>query len=78
MFDVIFGLYNPFPLDPRRPLHILYIMFIETYHCSKGILGLRGKHLKKQTERPRFHFPMANITILRIIRTHVQKEYRKV
>ena len=39
-----------FPLDPRRPLHMLY-MFIATCHCPKGILGLGGgggggKHLK--------------------------------
>ena len=39
------------PLDPRRPLHMLY-MFIATCHCPKGILGPGvgggggGKHLK--------------------------------
>ena len=38
---------TPFPLDLRRPLHMLY-MFIATCHCQKGILGLggEGKHLK--------------------------------
>ena len=46
MCDVFFGLYNPFhPLDPRRPLHMLY-MFIATYHCPKGILGLGGEASK--------------------------------
>ena len=35
---------TPSPLDPRRPLHMLY-MFIATSHCQKGILGLGG-HLK--------------------------------
>ena len=32
---------TPSPLDPRRPLHMLY-MFIATCHCPKGILGLGG------------------------------------
>ena len=32
----------PTPLDPRRPLHMLY-MFITTCHCPKVILGLGGK-----------------------------------
>ena len=29
------------PLDPIRPLHMLY-MFIARCHCPKGILGLGG------------------------------------
>ena len=42
IFDVFFRLYNPFaPLDPRRPLHMLYIC-IATLNCPKGILGLGG------------------------------------
>ena len=46
MFDVFFGFYNPFPpLDPRRPLHMLY-MFKATCHCPKGILGLGRKASK--------------------------------
>ena len=54
IFEVFFRLYNPFaPLDPRRPLHMLYIC-IATFNCPKGILGLGGgKHLK-QTERRQF------------------------
>ena len=32
---------TPSPLDPRRPLHMLY-MFIATCHYPKGILGLGG------------------------------------
>ena len=37
----------PPPLDPRRPLHRLYIC-IAAFNCPKGILGLGGggKHLK--------------------------------
>ena len=35
MFDVIFGFYKPFPLNPRRPLHMLY-MFIATCHFQRA------------------------------------------
>ena len=31
----------PPPLDPRHPLHMLY-MYIGAYHCPKGILGRGG------------------------------------
>ena len=55
MIDVFFRLYNPFPpLDARRPLHMLYI-YIMTFICPKGILGLVGESIKKQTERHQFH-----------------------
>ena len=55
IFDVFFRLYNPFPpLDPRRPLHMLYIC-IATFNCPKGILGLGGESISKQTERCQFH-----------------------
>ena len=40
------------PLDPRRPLHMLYIC-IATFNCPKGILGLGGgKHLKTNCKTP--------------------------
>ena len=43
------------PLDPRRPLHMLYIC-IATHNCPKGILGPGGGEAsKKQTERRQFH-----------------------
>ena len=43
------------PLDPRRPLHMLYIC-IATFNCPKGILGLGwGGSISKQTERRQFH-----------------------
>ena len=55
IFDVFFRLYNPFaPLDPRRPLHMLCIC-IATFSCPKGILGLGGQSIQKQTERRQFH-----------------------
>ena len=66
MCDAFFGLYNAFPLDPRRPLHMLYI-FIGTYHCPKAKL--------KDTD---FIFPVTSVTVLGVFRTHAQKEYRNV
>ena len=76
IFDVFFPLYNPFPpppLDPRRPLHKLYIC-IATFNCPKGILGLGGKASKNKLKDASFIFSMANVTILNIFRTHAQKE----
>ena len=36
--------FPPPPLDPRRPLHMLYIC-IATFNCPKGILGLGGESI---------------------------------
>ena len=78
MLDAFFRLYNLFlPLDPRRPLHMLYIN-IGTFNCPKGILGLGGKASKIKLKDASFIFSMTNFTILSIFRTHAQKEYRKV
>ena len=78
IFDVFFRLYNPFPpLDPRRPLHMLYIC-IATFNCPNGILGLGGKVTKNKLKDASFIFSMANVTILSIFRTYAQKEYRNV
>ena len=75
---VFFPLYNPFPppppLDPRRPLHMLYIC-IATFYCPKGILGLGGgggggggEASKNKLKDASFIFSMTNITILSIFR----------
>ena len=78
IFNVFFRLYNPPPpLDPRRHLHMLYI-FIATFKCPKGILGLGGKASKNKLKDASFIFSMTNVTILSIFRTHAQKKYRKV
>ena len=78
IFDVFFRLYNPFPpLDPRRPLHMLYICIV-TFNCPKGILGLGGGEASKnKLKDASFIFSMTNVTILSIFRTHAQREYRK-
>ena len=52
-------------------------MFIETYHCPKGILGLGGRASKIKLKDTSFIFSMTNATILSIFRDHAQKEYRK-
>ena len=65
------------PLDPNCPLHTLE-MFIATCRCPKGILGLGGKASEHKLKDTIFIFPMTNVTILGVFRTHVQKEYGKV
>ena len=51
-----FAYTTPFPLDPRRPLHMFYI-YILTFNCPKGIFGRGGGGgaSKTQTERHQFH-----------------------
>ena len=68
---------TPPPLEQRRPLHMLY-MFKATCHCPKGILGLGGDHFKKKLKDSIFTFPVTNVTILSIFRTHAQEGYCKV
>ena len=55
---------------------MLYI-YIATFNCPKGILGLGGKASKNKLKDASFIFSMTNVTILSIFRTHAQKEYRK-
>ena len=45
---------------------------------SKGHLGSRGKASKNKLKDTSFIFPMTNVTILYVFRTHAQKEYGKV
>ena len=71
-----FAYTTPF-LDPRRPLHMLYI-YIMMFNCPKGILGLGGEASKNKLKDTSFIFSMTNITILNIFRTHAQKEFFKV
>ena len=67
---------TPFSLDPRHPLHMLY-MLIATCHYTKGILGLGGGEASKLKDTS-FTFPVTNVTILIIFRTHAQEGYCKV
>ena len=52
-------------------------MFIATYHCPRGILGLGWKHLKNLKDT-NFIFPMTNVTVLSVFQSYAQKEYREV
>ena len=73
-----FAYTTPFPLDPRRPLHMLYIC-IATFNCPKGIYGPGGGEASKnKLKDASFIFSMTNVTILCLFRMHAQKEYRKV
>ena len=73
-----FAYTTPFPpLDPRRPLHMLYIC-IATFNCPNGILGLGGKASKNKLKDASFIFSMTNVTISKIFRTHAQKVYFKI
>ena len=64
IFDVFFSLIQPlYPLDQRRPLHMLYI-YIATFNCPTGILGLGGKASKNKLKDANFIFSMTNVTNL--------------
>ena len=52
-------------------------MIIATCHCPKGILGLGGKASKNKLKDTSFTFPVTNVTILSIFRTHAQEGYCK-
>ena len=55
---------------------------INIYNIRKGHLGSRGggggKTSKNKLKDTSFIFPMTNVTILGVFRTHAQKEYSKV
>ena len=50
---------------------------INIYNICKGHLGSRGGS-KNKLKDTSFIFPMTNVTILGVFRTHAQKEYGKV
>ena len=73
----------PHPLGSKCPLHML-LMFIARCRCPKCILGLGGggggggKASKNKLKDTSFIFPMTNVKLLGVFRTHSQKEYGKV
>ena len=70
-------IFEAFPPRPKMPLTYVVIVYSDM-SLSKGHLGSRGgKHLNKLKDTS-FIFPMTNVTILGVFRTHEQKEYGKV
>ena len=60
---------------------VLFTYVVNVYSnmcCPKGILGLGGKASKNKLKDTIFIFPMTNVTMLGVFRTHAQKEYGKV
>ena len=78
MLHVFFGFYNPIPPRPKTPF--TYVVYVYSdMSLSKGHLGSRGgggasKNKLKDTS---FTFPVTNVTILSILRTHAQEGYCK-
>ena len=67
-------------LPPPRPkMHFAQQhVAINIYNICKGHFGSRGGGASKnKLENTSFIFPMTNITILGVFRTHAQKEYGK-
>ena len=51
---------------------------ININNICKGNLGLGAKASKNKLKDTSFIFPITNVTILGVFRTHAQKEYGKV
>ena len=51
---------------------------INIYNICKEHFGSRGKASKNKLKDTSYIFPMTNVTILCVLRTHAQKEYGKV
>ena len=61
----------------RATIALLY-MFIATYYCPNGILGLGGKASNNKLKDTNFIFPMSNVTVLCAFHTRAQKECSNV
>ena len=49
-------------------------MYVVTFHYQKGILGQGGEASKNKLKDTNFNFPMTNVMVFSIFRTHAQKE----
>ena len=65
------------PPKPKMPFTYVVNVYSDT-SLSKGHLESRGKASKNTLKDTSFIFPMTNVTILGVFRTHAQKEYGKV
>ena len=67
---------DAFPPRPKMP----FIYIVNVYNdmsLSKGHLGPRGGASKNKLKDTNFIFPMTNVTILGVFRTHAQNEEMK-
>ena len=67
-FSLFLDAFPPRPKMPFRQRHVAIII----YNICKGHFGSMGD------KDSSFVFPMTNVTILGVFRTHAQKEYGKV
>ena len=69
----------PPPPPPRPKMPFTYVVNVYSdMSLSKGHLGSRGGEAsKKILKDTNFIFPMTNVTLLGVFRTHAQKEYGK-
>ena len=64
---------------PRPKTPFTYIVYVYSdMSLSKGHLGSRGEASKNKLKDSSFTFPVTNVTILSIFRTHAQEGYCKV
>ena len=67
---------TPFPPRPKTPF--TYVVYVYSdMSLSKGHLGSRGVASKNKLKDTSFTFPLTNVTILSIFRTHAQEGYCK-
>ena len=67
------------PSPPRPKTPFTYVVYVYSdMSLSKGYLGSRGEASKNKLKDTSFTFPVTNVTILSIFRTHAQKGYCKV
>ena len=67
-----------FPPRPKMPFTYILNVYGDM-SLSKGHLGSRGGEASKNKLKDTgFIFPMTNVTLLGVFRTHAQKEYGKV
>ena len=76
---VSFSLFlDAFPPKPKMPFTYVVNIY-SNMSLSERHLGSRGgKASKNKLKNTSFIFPMTNVRILGVFRTHVQKEYGKV
>ena len=75
---VSFSLFlDAFPPGPKIPFTYVVNVYSDM-SFSKGHLGSRGKASKNKLKDTSFIFPITNVTILGVFRTHAQKGYGKV